>query len=64
MTFPTHVTDWRLSAKGNFWRRLNGKALVVGRNKATGQYWAMADGRFADESFELLTQAQRAAERL
>ena len=26
MSYPTHDTDWAESAKGNHWRRENGKA--------------------------------------
>ena len=61
MSYPTHDTDWALSAKGNWWRRINGKVLVVGRNEY-GFYWVLADGTFLEEHFETQDEAQLAAE--
>lgn len=51
MIYPTYDTDWALSAKGNWWRRENGKVFVVGRRK-DGSYWAMTDGSFAQGVFK------------
>lgn len=45
-------TDWAISAKGNHWKRINGKVATAGR-KSNGQYWAMADGIFAEGNFTL-----------
>ena len=64
MTYPTHDTNWALSAKGNHWRRLNGKLLVVGYNESHGRYWARADQRFAEGCLETLGEAKAAAERM
>jgi hypothetical protein len=58
---PTHDTTWATSAKGNEWRRLNEKVLVVGRKK-DGNFWAMADGNFAKGSFSKKAAAKAAAE--
>ena len=44
MMSPTHDTSWTISAKGNLWRRLDGKILVVGESKDGEYYWAMRDG--------------------
>jgi len=60
MSYPTHDTDWAISAKGNDWRRLNGKLLVVGKNK-TGGYWAMVNGDFLPEKFPKKSAAMDAA---
>ena len=62
--YPDHDTDWATSAKGNEWRRIEGKVLVVGRNKTTGKYWAMCDGDFAEDSFTSMDAAMEAAERM
>ena len=62
MTYSTHETDWAVSARGNFWRRVNGIVLVVGRKKGEDSYWAMRDGVFIDGNFRTKEQAQRAAE--
>lgn len=62
MTYSTHDTDWALSAKGNFWRRVDGIVLVVGRKKGEDSYWAMRDGVFIEGNFRTKEQAQRTAE--
>jgi hypothetical protein len=56
--YQTHDTDWSTSQKGNEWRRIDGKVLVVGRKK-DGRYWAMVDGEFLEGSFvtELLAKS-------
>jgi hypothetical protein len=62
--YPDHDTDWATSAKGNEWRRIEGKVLVIGYRRATGKYWAMCDGDFAEGSFSTEEQAKEAAERM
>ena len=54
-------TDWALSARGNYWKRLNGKVLVVGE-KNNGEYWAMYDGDFVKGSFSTELKAKSALE--
>lgn len=61
MNYPTHDTSWSTSAKGNEWRRLNEKVLVVGQKK-NGAYWAMFDGDFIEGEFESESNAKNAAE--
>ena len=61
MKYPTHDTSWSTSAKGNEWRRLNGKVLVVGQKK-NGTYWAMFNGDFIEGEFESELIAKRTAE--
>ena len=61
MIYPTHDTTWSTSAKGNEWRRLDKKVLVVGRKKS-GAYWAMFDGDFIEGEFESESAAKKAAE--
>jgi lipocalin len=53
----SETTDWAISQKGNQWRRINGKVLVVGKRK-DGKFWAMFDGEFLKGSFatELLAK--------
>jgi hypothetical protein len=60
MNYPTHDTNWATSAKGNDWRRLNGKVLVVGKKKAGG-YWSMVDGTFLPGEFKTQRVAMNAA---
>lgn len=54
-------TDWRLSAKGNYWKRSNGVLLVVGQG-SHGGCWAMRDGTLLSGSYDTLKAAKRAAE--
>ncbi len=56
--YPQHDTQWSTSQKGNEWRRIDGKVLVVGRRK-DGRYWAMVDSEFLKGSFvtELLAKS-------
>jgi hypothetical protein len=61
MGYSNRDTDWDLSAKGNHWRRINGKVLVVG-TKDREWYWAMVDGKFADDMYRTPEEAQEAAE--
>ncbi len=60
--FNTQNTNWALSAKGNHWRSLDGKVLVVGQSKANGDYWARQDGEYLKGKFRTKEQAQHAAE--
>ena len=59
--YPTHDTDWDLSAKGNYWRRYEGKLLVAG-TKFGDFYWVRIDNDFMDEQFFTLEEAQDAAD--
>ena len=59
--YPTHDTDWAKSSKGNFWRRFNGKVMVVG-TKDGDYYWAMIDGDFLKEQYLSPEDAQAAAD--
>ncbi len=62
MNYSTENTNWAISAKGNYWRRLDGKVLVVGQSKASGDYWARQDGEYLKGKFRTKEQAQHAAE--
>jgi hypothetical protein len=62
MTYPTHDTDWALSAKGNWWRRSDGLLLSAGTRKSDGRYWARRGDAFLKGSFNSLSAAQYAAE--
>ena len=62
MTHPARDTNWAISAKGNYWRRLNKKVLVVGEFKDNNYYWAMRDGEFLKGRFDSIEGAQYAAE--
>lgn len=55
-------TDWARSAKGNWWRKVNGKVLVTGKGR-DGQYWVMVDGSFLEDHYPDLDSAQNAADR-
>ena len=59
--YSNHDTDWDISAKGNYWCRINGQVLVVGP-KDVINYWAMIDGTFLNEIFETAEEAQSALE--
>ena len=62
MNYSTHDTSWAISAKGNYWRRLDGKVLVVGQSKTSGDYWARQDDEYLKGKFRTKEQAQHAAE--
>jgi hypothetical protein len=64
MEYPTHDTSWAISAKGNHWRRLDGKVLVGGEYKDSDNYWAMRDGEFLKDKFQTLQLAKQAAEKV
>ena len=59
--YPKHDTTWATSAKGNEWRRISEKVLVVGRKKS-GTYWAMFNGDFIDGEFDSESSAKKVAE--
>ena len=59
--YSNRDTDWDISAKGNYWRRIDGKVLVVGTKDETN-YWAMIDGEFTSGMFDSLEEAQSALE--
>jgi hypothetical protein len=61
MTYPTHDTQWALSKKGNWWRRKNGIALIVGEHK-DGRFWARRGDDFMEGSYGTIAEAQRGAE--
>ncbi len=63
MKYPTYDTNWAISAKGNCWRRLDKKVLVVGQFKDNDYYWAMRDQEFLKGRFNSIEDAQYAAER-
>jgi hypothetical protein len=54
-------TDWALSNRGNQWRRLHGRLLVVGQSKYG--FWARVNDYFVKGPFDDLDDAMRAAER-
>ncbi len=62
MNFSQHDTDWQLSAKGNWWRRVNGTALVVGQTK-DGRIWALVGEEFLKGKYTTISNAQDACER-
>jgi hypothetical protein len=59
--FKDRDTDWARSAKGNQWKRQNGKVLVVGQKK-DGSYWALIGSDFVKGSFQSEFDAKIAAE--
>jgi hypothetical protein len=59
--YPTHDTDWARSAKGRFWKRTNGIALIVGEKK-NGRYWARRGQNFLMGDFGSEQAAMHAAE--
>ena len=61
MAYSTKDTDWDLSAKGNYWRRLNEKLLVVGKNRYD-VYWVRVDESFLPDTYLNLKTAKAAAE--
>lgn len=58
MNYPTHDTQWALSQKGNWWRRVNGVALIVGKRK-DGRFWARRGDDFIQGSFASIEEAKR-----
>ena len=60
MNFPSN-TEWQLSAKGNKWRKLNDKMLIVGGSDAKG-YWGRVDETYLKGRFLSLAEAMTAVE--
>jgi hypothetical protein len=58
--FDTYDTDWTLSKKGNQWRRMYGRLLVVGESEFG--FWARLGDSFVKRQFDNLEDAKRAAE--
>lgn len=61
INFPTHDTDWALSANGNYWRRIDGTALIVGERK-DGNWWARRGDTSLRGSFPSKHAAMAASE--
>ena len=61
MSYPTHDTEWALSAKGNYWRRLGGKPLIVGKGR-DGEWWARSGDDFIKGTFPTQHDAMTLAE--
>lgn len=61
MKYPTHDTDSDISAKGNYWRRNDGK-LLVNDTKFGDFYWVQVVNEFLDEQYPTLEEAQDAAD--
>ncbi len=61
MSYPSHDTEWATSAKGNFWKRINGVALIVGKSKH-GKWWGRRGDEFVPGSFDTKKEAMAAAE--
>ena len=57
----TFDTDWTRSNKGNQWRRLHGRLLVVGESKFG--IWARVGDTFVKGRFSDTAEAKSAAER-
>ena len=55
-------TEWKLSAKGNYWRKKDGITLVVGGSDEKG-FWVRIGDDFQSEWEETLEEAKEAAER-
>ena len=53
-------TNWSTSKRGNQWRLLDGKVLVVGQKK-DASFWAMVDGEFVSGTFDSELLAKTAA---
>jgi hypothetical protein len=54
-------TEWKLSSKGNYWRKKNGLMLSAGGTDKKG-FWVRVDDDFLKEKFESLEEAKQAAE--
>lgn len=57
----TDNTEWRLSAKGNYWRKKNDVMLVVG-TKDEETYWVRVGDSYLEDWKKGLYAAQKAAE--
>ena len=61
MNFPLN-SDWNLSAKGNYWKKYNGKMLIVGGSSSKG-FWVRVEEAYLKDHFKDLEEAMSAAER-
>ncbi len=55
-------SDWKLSAKGNHWRKLGNVVLVVGCKRGGDEFWVLVDGKFLPDNYDSLPKAKMAAE--
>lgn len=63
MTYLANDTDWKLSTKGNWWRRANGTGLTVGQHRYGGGYWVSIGGHvLKGRAYSSLKTAQMIAE--
>jgi len=63
MTYQSPAnTEWKLSLKGNHWRKKDGVTLVVGGSEENG-FWVRIGDDFLAEWEETLEEAKDAAER-
>ena len=60
MNFPSN-TEWRKSAKGNYWRKYKDEMLVVGGSAEKG-YWIRVGENFLPDSEASLEKAKQIAE--
>ena len=60
INFPKN-TEWRLSAKGNYWRKLNGNTLVVHGDAENG-YWVRVNDLYLNDRIDNLEEAKSIAE--
>lgn len=60
MIFPVN-TEWKLSSKGNYWRKRNGVILVVGGSDAKG-YWVKVGDKYLPIRQDTLQFAKDVAE--
>jgi hypothetical protein len=61
MSASMEDTDWALSLKGNQWRRVAGKLVVVG-TRDQKRYWARVGDDFLRGNYYSITEAKQAAE--
>jgi len=62
MSYPNQRnTDWKLSSKGNYWRKRNGIMLVVGGSDEKG-YWIRVGDDFLSIWQDTLQDAKDVAE--
>ena len=62
MSYSTLDTDWNKSYRGNWWRRVNGVLLVVGKHKNSDTYWVRRGESFLPGRFPTEIAAKYAAE--
>lgn len=62
MTDFIENTEWKISAKGNYWRRKKGVTLVVGGSSDKG-YWVRIGDNFLPDWAESLEEAMLMADK-